>query len=70
MSTQTFLVDGMTCGHCAGSVEREVGGIAGVEAAKVDLEAKSVTLTADAEVTDEAVAAAVVEAGYAFAGRA
>ncbi len=68
MTTQAYLIEGMTCGHCVGSVTSEVSGVAGVENAVVDLEAKTVTVTGT--VTDEAVAAAVAEAGYTFAGRA
>lgn len=70
MNTQTFLVDGMTCGHCAGTVQTKVQGVDGVERATVDLAAKSVTVESSAIVDDEAIAAAVTEAGYAFSGRA
>ncbi len=68
MTTQAYLVEGMTCGHCAGSVTSEVSGVAGVENAVVDLDAKTVTVTGVA--SDDAIAAAVAEAGYTFAGRA
>jgi len=70
MSTRTYLVDGMTCGHCAGSVQREVQAVPGVEDAHVDLSAKTVTVKTAAPVADDSIAAAVAEAGYAFAGRA
>ncbi len=68
MSTQTVKVAGMTCHHCVMSVTEEVSEIAGVTGVDVDLVAggtSTVTITADAPVTDEAVAAAVKEAGYA-----
>lgn len=68
MTTQVFTVTGMTCGHCAGSVTSEVSAVEGVESAVVDLEAKTVTVTGEA--SDDAIAAAVAEAGYTFAGRA
>ncbi|MGF3053494.1 heavy-metal-associated domain-containing protein [Microbacterium sp. YY-03] len=68
MTTQAYLVEGMTCGHCAGSVSSEVSGVAGIENAVVDLDAKTVTVTGVA--SDDAIAAAVAEAGYTFAGRA
>lgn len=69
MSTQTYTVEGMTCGHCASSVTEEVSAVAGVEAAVVDLGAKTVTVTAEA-FDDDAIAAAVAEAGYSLTGRA
>jgi copper ion binding protein len=68
MSTQTVRVAGMTCHHCVMSVSEEVGEIAGVTDVAVELVAggtSTVTITADAPVTDEAIAAAVAEAGYA-----
>ncbi|MEX2486888.1 MAG: cation transporter [Nitriliruptoraceae bacterium] len=62
MATTTYRVSGMTCGHCKSAVEREVGELEGVDAALVDLEAETVTVTGD---VDEAeVADAVAEAGY------
>ena len=70
MSTHTYLVEGMTCGHCAGSVQREVQSVPGVSEAAVDLAAKTVTVTTAQPVAEDSIAAAVVEAGYAFAGRA
>jgi copper ion binding protein len=68
MSTQTVNVSGMTCQHCVHSVTEEVGAIDGVTGVAVDLNAGGtsvVTVTADAPVTDEALAAAIAEAGYA-----
>ena len=37
MSTTTYTVKGMTCGHCVGSVTEEVGEIPGVTNVDVDL---------------------------------
>jgi len=69
MTVQTYTVEGMTCGHCAASVTREVTAVEGVSDAAVDLDAKTLTVTADA-LDDDAIAAAVAEAGYTLAGRA
>jgi len=65
--SRTYLIDGMTCQHCVGSVRREVSALDGVSAAEVDLETR--TLTVEGTATDEAIAGAVAEAGYAVAGR-
>jgi copper chaperone CopZ len=70
MSIQTYAVEGMTCGHCAAAVSREVGAVAGVTDTAVDVTAKRLTVTADGEPDDSAIAAAVAEAGYTLAGRA
>ena len=43
MSTTTYLVQGMTCGHCVGSVSREVGRLAGVTGVDIELVPDGVT---------------------------
>jgi copper chaperone len=63
---RTYTVTGMTCGHCVASVTEEVGEIAGVSSVDVVLESGVVTVTGEG-VADEAVKAAVEEAGYAVA---
>ncbi len=65
MTTQTYVVSGMTCAHCVGSVNSEVGNIAGVQAVEVDLATGRVTVTGEG-FTDEEVRGAVDEAGYAL----
>ena len=64
MTTATFTVQGMTCGHCVAAVTEEVGRIPGVTAVDVTLETGAVRITSDAEVGTDAVRAAVEEAGY------
>jgi copper chaperone CopZ len=66
MSTTTYTVTGMTCGHCVASVTEEVSKVAGVTAVEVDLATGQVTVAADSPLDDAAVAAAVDEAGYAL----
>jgi copper ion binding protein len=67
MTTQTFTVTGMTCGHCVASVTEEVSEIAGVENVDVTLETGQVTVTSAEPVDTAAVRAAVEEAGYQLA---
>jgi copper ion binding protein len=69
MSTATYTVTGMTCAHCVHAVTEEVTAVPGVTDVQVDLETGALTVTSDTPVDDEAVAAAVDEAGYALAGR-
>ena len=64
MSTATYTVTGMTCGHCVSSVTEEVEQIPGVTAVDVDLETGRVTVTSDTPVADAKVKDAVEEAGY------
>ncbi len=69
MSTATFTVVGMTCGHCVNSVTEEVSSVQGVTAVDVDLDSGALTVTGEAAVDEGAVRAAVEEAGYSVAGR-
>jgi copper ion binding protein len=64
MTSKTYTVAGMTCSHCVGAVSAEVGRIPGVTGVEVDLAAGAVTVTSDQPADDDAVAAAVDEAGY------
>ncbi len=70
--TTTFSVDGMTCGNCVKHVTEELTAIPGVTDVQVDLVtggSSPVTVTSDAPLTPEAIAAAVDEAGYAVTPR-
>ena len=63
MTSTTYQVSGMTCGHCANAVTEEITAIDGVSTVSVDVESGQVIVTGEA--TAEQVAAAVGEAGYA-----
>jgi copper ion binding protein len=69
MSTATYTVVGMTCGHCVDAVTEEVSQIPGVTAVDVDLASGGLTVRGEAPVHESAVRAAVEEAGYEVAGR-
>ena len=66
MSTQTFPVTGLTCGHCVGAVTSELSVLAGVTDVQIDLVVdgtSTVRVTADQELSDDEVALALDEAG-------
>jgi copper chaperone len=67
VATSAYTVTGMTCQHCVNSVQEEIGRIPGVSAVEVDLGRGRVTVSSEAPVDRDAVAAAVDEAGYALA---
>jgi copper chaperone len=66
MSTLTYSVPSVSCAHCQAAITEEVSVLAGVEAVDVDLETKTVTVTGD-PLDDEAIIAAIDEAGYEVA---
>jgi copper chaperone CopZ len=56
----------MTCDHCVRAVTEEVSSVPGVTAVEVDLATGRLTVRSE-HVADDAVAAAVEEAGYEVA---
>lgn len=67
VQTQTLSVAGMTCGHCVRSVTEELSALPGVTDVQVALAAgatSTVTVTSTQPLADDAVRAAVDEAGY------
>jgi copper ion binding protein len=65
MTKKTLKIQGMTCNHCAMRVSKALKGVAGVQDAQVDLQKGEAVVTYDeANVTQEKLAFAVVDAGY------
>ncbi len=66
MATTAYPVTGMTCDHCVHAVTEELTRLDGVTGVTVDLVAdgeSKVTVTSDAPLARQAVAAALDEAG-------
>ena len=66
MTTKTYSVPGMHCGHCEAAVRAELAQVPGIDSVAVDLETKNVTVSGPT-VDDDAVRAAIAEAGYEVA---
>jgi copper chaperone len=64
--TRDYTVQGMTCSHCVLSVREEVSEVPGVSAVDVDLASDRMTVTGQ-DIDDDAVRAAVADAGYEVA---
>jgi copper chaperone CopZ len=62
-TTRTYTVQGMTCDHCAASVNEEVSELAGVADVAVNLASGRLEVTG-ASFTDDEIRVAVEEAGY------
>ncbi len=69
-ATVVYAVAGMSCGHCEKAVGEELSALPGVTAVAADAKAGRVSVTATGPLDDEAVRAAVDEAGYELTGRA
>ena len=71
ITTTTYTVAGMTCGHCVASVSTEVGRLDGVTAVEVELVPGGTSLVRVSGMVPpdpDAVSAAVDEAGYVVTG--
>ncbi|GAA3286658.1 heavy-metal-associated domain-containing protein [Nesterenkonia halobia] len=65
-AVQSYTVAGMSCGHCESAVREEVEALEGVTVESVSASEGVLRISIDdaAAVSDEAVVAAVDEAGY------
>ena len=61
---KTLTIEGMMCMHCVKHVTDALNAVEGVEKADVNLKKKRAVVTLNAEVADDALKAAVKEAGY------
>ena len=50
---KTISIEGMSCGHCTGSVEKALKAVPGVTSVAVDLASKSATVETDGSVSDD-----------------
>jgi copper chaperone len=61
--TKVLSVEGMSCSHCVVHVKEALESVAGVAKAEVDLKKKQAVVEG-ASLDDEAMKAAVADAGY------
>lgn len=59
-----MMIEGMMCAHCTGRVQKALEEVAGVKQVTMSLEEKSAKVLLDGHVSDDALKAAVTEAGY------
>lgn len=65
MTTQTFAIEGMTCGSCVKSVEQALNQIDGVDNVQVSLGQKQALVDFDErKTTAQAIATAIEDTGF------
>ena len=65
MTTATFSVPEIHCGHCKSSIEGTLGPVAGVQEATVDIEGRTVTVSYDQATVDSGrLVELIEEQGY------
>ena len=61
---KTIHVEGMSCMHCVGAVQKALTAIPGVESADVSLEQKTAIVTLTEEVADAVLRNAIEQADF------
>mgnify|MGYP003573732456 FL=1 len=64
MTTKTFTVPNISCGHCTHTIEMEVGDLAGVTSVQAEEASKQVTVAWDSPATWEQIEALLEEIDY------
>ena len=61
---KTIKIDGMSCGHCTGRVQKALEALDGVGKVTMSLENKTADVELSGDISEEALARAVTDAGY------
>ena len=64
MTTKTFVVPNISCGHCTHTIESELADVAGVQSVKADEATKQVTVAFDVPATWDTIVATLEEINY------
>jgi len=68
MTTVTYTVPAISCGHCTHTIETEVGELQGIQSVKAEEASKKVTITFDNPATEEKIKALLAEINYPAEG--
>ena len=68
MTTVTYTVPAISCGHCTHTIETEVGELQGVQSVKADEATKKVEITFDAPANEAVIKALLAEINYPAEG--
>ncbi len=64
MTTKTFVVPNISCGHCTSTIELELADMVGVTGVNADLESKQVTVSWEEPATWNSIESLLVEINY------
>lgn len=64
MTSKTFLVPAIHCGHCTHTIEMELGELAGVQSVKAEQETRQVTVSWQEPATWDQINALLHEINY------
>ncbi|MFZ1548395.1 MAG: heavy-metal-associated domain-containing protein [Candidatus Nitrotoga sp.] len=64
MTTVTYLVPAISCGHCTRTIETELGDLQGIQSVKADQASKKVEIIFDMPASEDAIKALLSEINY------
>jgi copper chaperone len=68
MTTVTYSVPAIHCGHCTHTIEMEVGELKGVQSVKAEQDTKKVTISFDEPASEEKIKSLLAEINYPAEG--
>ncbi|MCB9109646.1 MAG: heavy-metal-associated domain-containing protein [Anaerolineales bacterium] len=68
MTTVTYTVPAISCGHCTHTIETEVGEMQGIQSVKAEIDTKKVTITFDEPANEDKIKALLAEINYPAEG--
>ena len=68
MTTVTYNIPAVHCGHCVHTIQMEVGDLDGVQSVKVNQDSKQAVIVFDAPATEDGIIALLKEINYPPAG--
>lgn len=64
MTTVTYNIPNISCGHCVHTIQMEVGDLAGVQSVEADQESRKATITFEPPATEAQIQALLTEINY------
>ena len=68
MTTVTYNIPNINCGHCVHTIKMEVGDLDGVQSVDASSESNSTTIVFDAPATEQGIKDLLAEINYPAAG--
>jgi copper chaperone len=68
MTTVTYTVPAISCGHCTHTIETEVGDLPGVQSVKAEIDTKKVVIMFDTPASEASIKALLAEINYPAEG--
>ncbi len=68
MTTVTYAIPNISCGHCVHTIQMEVSELDGVQSVQANADSKQATITFDAPATEQTIKALLAEINYPVVG--